>query len=96
MSIELDRHRRGVAALALNVSTLLALKKNGTLADYELAAGLGACTAVTLRSYITRHNWGVDRIIIELQHEKIAAVDRSARVDKFRRFVHLKGSEGQR
>jgi hypothetical protein len=96
MSIELDRHRRGVAAFALNVSTLLALKKNGTLADYELAAGLGARTAVTLRSYITRHNWGVDRIIIELQHEKIAAADRSARVDKFRRFVHLKGSEGQR
>jgi putative redox protein len=220
MSIELDRLGRGVAAFALSVSTLLALKKNGALADYELAdiveqslatcvrsraawgaavdlleqlasrsrselgtgggrdlpnhrdllvackgardspareitggtdhmtatqkgmvrvaesgsgpysqiltagrhtlsadeprelgghnlgpspyeyilAGLGACTAMTLRSYITRHNWGVDRIIIELQHEKIAAADRSARVDKFRRFVHLKGSlsEGQR
>jgi hypothetical protein len=96
MSIELDRPGMGVTAFALSVSTLLALKKNGTLADYELAVGLGACTAMTLRSYITRHNWGVGRIIIELQHEKIAAADRSARVDKFRRFVHLKGSEGQR
>ncbi len=66
---------------------------------YEyILAGLGACTAMTLRSYITRHNWEVDRIVIELQHEKIAAADSSATVDKFRRVVHLKGaiSEGQR
>jgi hypothetical protein len=37
MSIELDRPGRGVAAFMLSVSTLLALKKNGTLADFELA-----------------------------------------------------------
>ena len=36
MSIELDRPGSGVAAFTLSVSTLLALKKNGTLADYEL------------------------------------------------------------
>jgi hypothetical protein len=37
MSIELDRPGRGVAAFMLSVSMLLALKKNGTLADFELA-----------------------------------------------------------
>jgi len=36
MSIEIDRPGSGVAAFTLSVSTLLALKKNGTLADYEL------------------------------------------------------------
>jgi hypothetical protein len=37
MSVELDRPGSGVAAFMLSVSTLLALKKNGTLADFELA-----------------------------------------------------------
>ena len=37
MLIELDRPGSGVAALLLTVSTLHSLKKNGTLADYELA-----------------------------------------------------------
>jgi hypothetical protein len=37
MSIELDRPGMGLAAFTLSVSTLLALKRNGTLADYELA-----------------------------------------------------------
>ena len=37
MSNELDRSGSGVAALLLSVSTLHALKKNGALADHELA-----------------------------------------------------------
>jgi hypothetical protein len=37
MSIELDRSGGGVAAFVLSFSTLLALEKNGTLADDELA-----------------------------------------------------------
>ena len=66
---------------------------------YEfLLAGLGACTAMRLRSYVTRHNWGVDKIIIELRHEKIAGADSSATVDKFCRVICLRGdiSEAQR
>jgi len=66
---------------------------------YEyILAGLGACTAMTLRSYVIRHNWGVDQITIELQHERIAAADPSETVDKFRRVICLKGtiSEAQR
>ena len=57
---------------------------------YEyILAGLGACTAMTLRSYITRHNWGMHRIHIELQHERIADADGTATVDQFRRTIHL-------
>jgi len=66
---------------------------------YEyILAGLGACTAMTLRSYVTRHNWGVDRITIELQHETIVATGSTSTVDQFRRVIHLEGeiSEEQR
>jgi len=59
---------------------------------YEyLLAGLGACTAITLRSYIARHNWGVDRITVELQHARISAADGTSIIDQFRRDIHLKG-----
>ena len=64
---------------------------------YEyLLAGLGACTAMTLRSYVTRHNWGVDPISVELEHEKIVVT--GGVVDRFRRVIHLEGniSEEQR
>jgi hypothetical protein len=37
MPVELDRPGDGVAAFMLSISTLLALTKNGTLADDELA-----------------------------------------------------------
>ena len=66
---------------------------------YEyIMAGLGACTAMMLRSYVTRHNWGVDRITIELQHEKIVTAGSTSKVDQFRRVIHLEGdvSEEQR
>jgi hypothetical protein len=36
LSIELHRPGRGVAAFMLSISTLLALRKNGTLTDDEL------------------------------------------------------------
>jgi putative redox protein len=59
---------------------------------YEyIMAGLGACTAMTLRFYVTRHNWGVNRITIELQHEKIVATESASTVDQFRRVIHLEG-----
>ena len=43
---------------------------------YEyLLAGLGACTAMTLRSYVRRHNWGLRRTTVELWHETRPAAD---------------------
>ena len=53
---------------------------------------------MTLRAYASRHNWGVDRIIIELQHKKIIAAASTSTVDQFLRIIHLTGdiSEQQR
>jgi len=46
---------------------------------YEhLLAGLGACTAMTLRFYVERHNWGLRRTTVELW-------------DHFHRAIHLDG-----
>src|ERR1700694_4482848 len=39
---------------------------------YEyLLAGLGACTAMTLRMYATRKSWPLEKIAVELRHDKI-------------------------
>lgn len=59
---------------------------------YEyLLAGLGACTAMTLRSYVERHNWGLRRTTVELWHERIPAADGTSMVDHFHRAIHLDG-----
>jgi putative redox protein len=59
---------------------------------YEfLSAGLGACTAMTLRLYVQRHNWGLNRTTVEVWHEKIAASDGTSTVDQFHRTIHLEG-----
>ena len=60
---------------------------------YEyLLAGLGACTAMTLRSYVKRHNWGLRRTTITLWHEKIPAADDKSMTDRFHRAIHLDGN----
>ena len=43
---------------------------------YEyLMAGLGACTAMTLRMYAARHGWPLEKISVGLRHERTAAAD---------------------
>jgi len=63
-----------------------------------LSAGLGACTAMTLRAYVERHNWELRRTTVEVRHEQAVAVDGTSMVDRFHRIVHLDGdlSEDQR
>jgi len=59
---------------------------------YEyLLVGLGACTAMTLRSYAERHNWGLRRTTVELWHAKIPAADGKSMIDHFHRAIHLDG-----
>jgi putative redox protein len=59
---------------------------------YEyLLAGLGACTAMTVRSYVERHNWGLRRTTIELRHEMRPAADGKSLIDHFHRAIHLDG-----
>ena len=58
--------------------------------EYVLA-GLGACTSISLRMFIERHNWDVKGIVIELAHEKVLAQDGKSSVDRFSRVIHVKG-----
>jgi putative redox protein len=59
---------------------------------YEyLLAGLGACTAMTLRSYVERHNWGLRRMTVELWHETRRAADGKSVIDHFHRAIHFDG-----
>ena len=81
MSIELDRPGGGVAAFVLSLSTLLALEKNGTLADDELAgiveeslARLKAIDAET--SVRSQAAWGSALDLLEQLHARLAR-DRS-------------------
>ena len=57
---------------------------------YELLmSALGACTAMTLRMYASRHQWPVDHIEVRLHHVQRAG---GAEVrDRFERVVKIRG-----
>ena len=55
-----------------------------------LMAGLGACTAMTLRGYAFRHAWPVGKITVRLWHKKIRAAN-GATIDEFRRDIEIAG-----
>jgi putative redox protein len=61
-----------------------------------LAAALGACTSMTLRMYADRKGLALDRVRVEVSHDKVHATDcaecgpRSV-IDRFERVVHLDG-----
>lgn len=69
-----------------------------------LLAGLGACTAMTLRGYAERKEWPLGRVTISLQHDKIHAKDcegcetSEGKVDRISRTLMLEGdlSESRR
>lgn len=72
-------------------------------APYEfLLAGLGACTAMTLRLYAARKNWPLETVDVHLQHEKQhrkdAAIADGGRLDKMTRTISMTGGldEAQR
>lgn len=59
---------------------------------YEfMMAGLGACTAMTLRMYATRQRWPLKRTVVRLRHEKIPAPDGRSKIDQFEREIFLEG-----
>ena len=62
---------------------------------YEyLLAGLGACTAMTVRMYAQRHKWLLTRTLVSLRHQKVSA----SAGDRFERVLTFEGglSEEQR
>jgi len=69
-----------------------------------LLASLGACTAMTLRTYAEQKKLPLDRVTVRLRHEKIHAVDcaecetKEGRIDRIEREIELTGAldEAQR
>lgn len=58
--------------------------------DFLLAA-LGACTAMTMRIYATKHAWQVEHISVALHHEKVAVPGAAIKTDHFERVITLTG-----
>ena len=71
--------------------------------DY-LVAGLGACTAMTLRMYADHKGWPLEAVEVRLNHEKIHAKDcedceqKTGKIDQIERELVLTGplDEAQR
>jgi len=59
---------------------------------YEyVMAGLGACTAMTLRMYADRHGWPLEKASVEVRHKIVVASDGKTAVDRFERAIQLEG-----
>jgi len=58
-----------------------------------LAAGLGACTSMTIRMYARRKGWPLTHVSVDVSHEKCHAADaaKSAKIDCFFREIRLEG-----
>ncbi|WP_439155758.1 bifunctional alpha/beta hydrolase/OsmC family protein [Yoonia sp.] len=65
------------------------------LSPYGLvAAGLGACTSMTIRMYARRKDWPLDGVSVDVTHAKSHAEDAAAsdaKVDHFDRLIRLDG-----
>ena len=68
--------------------------------DYVLA-GLGACTAMTVRMYAERKGWPLKRAVVRLSHQKIHAEDcadcetTSGKLDEIERELTFEGDLDQ-
>ncbi len=59
-----------------------------------VAAGLGACTSMTIRMYARRKGWALEGVSVDISHAKEHAQDAEnpgAKVDHFERTIHLSG-----
>ncbi|MGR3713809.1 MAG: bifunctional alpha/beta hydrolase/OsmC family protein [Shimia sp.] len=60
-----------------------------------LAAGLGACTSMTIRMYARRKGLALDHVWVDVSHDKLhikdAEAPRGDKVDTFKRVIHLTG-----
>lgn len=67
-----------------------------------LAAGLGACTSMTIRMYARRKGWSLSHVSVDVSHDKVHAEDAASesetKIDRFHRVIRLEGdlSEDQR
>ncbi len=69
---------------------------NKGLTPYGLvAAGLGACTSMTLRMFARRKGWDLRHVSVDVSHNKVHAQDAKTgstnRVDEFHRAIRIQG-----
>ncbi|MDD9715317.1 bifunctional alpha/beta hydrolase/OsmC family protein [Dinoroseobacter sp. PD6] len=68
---------------------------NRGLTPYQLlAAGLGACTSMTLRMYARQKGWPLTHVSVDVMHDKVHGQDAKGahdRIDSFVRRIHLEG-----
>lgn len=63
-----------------------------------LLASLGACTSMTLRMYAEQKQWPLERVTVQLRHDKIHAKDcaeceiREGKIDRIEREIRLTGN----
>lgn len=60
-----------------------------------VAAGLGACTSMTIRMYARRKGWALTHVSVDVSHNKVHAQDADTgsanRIDQFIRLIKLEG-----
>ena len=60
-----------------------------------VSAGLGACTAMTIRMYARRKGWPLTHVSVDVSHSKVHAQDagtgNSNRIDEFDRILRFEG-----
>ncbi|MBF9032030.1 prolyl oligopeptidase family serine peptidase [Rhodobacterales bacterium HKCCE3408] len=70
---------------------------NRGMSPYQfVAAGLGACTSMTLRMYARRKGWPLSHVSVDVSHDRVHAQDAEATngarpLDQFTRVVTLEG-----
>ena len=66
-----------------------------------LAAGLGACTSMTIRMYARRKGWPLAGVSVDVSHDKVHAQDAGGgnggaqKIDSFHRAIRLEGELNQ-
>jgi uncharacterized OsmC-like protein len=67
------------------------------LTPYQfLAAGLGACTSMTVRMYARRKGWPLDHISVDVTHDKVHAQDAGNGMKPLETFTRVITLEGER
>ncbi|MEM8581837.1 MAG: bifunctional alpha/beta hydrolase/OsmC family protein [Pseudomonadota bacterium] len=68
---------------------------NRGMSPYQLvAAGLGACTSMTLRMYARQKGWPLTHVAVDVLHDKVHAQDAKAALDRIDRFIRRIRLEG--
>ena len=61
-----------------------------------LAAGLGACTSMTIRMYARRKGWPLTHVSVDITHDKVhgqdAGTGEDTKIDGFSRVIRLEGN----